>query len=134
MIRNQGPSDFGLRSCYQALCSSSYNSFGSHDLRLRPQHLAGRQPRNARDDALAFRFAFAQSNASEWRICKHTIPDQPIVRGAIPSGEIVPDDPKVVFGHVSELWAAGAFSDGPNVGMQSSPGDRSHESNRGCPT
>src|SRR5262249_38077742 len=29
--------------------------------------------------------------------------------------EIVTDDPKIVFGYVRELWAAGAFPHGPDV-------------------
>ena len=33
-----------------------------------------------------------------------------------PPAKIVPDDPKVVDGYVRELWAAGTFADGPDLG------------------
>ena len=52
----------------------------------------------------------------EWRVREHAVRNQPIARAALPSGQIVPDDPKVVDGYVRELRAAGAFPDGPDIG------------------
>ena len=40
---------------------------------------------------------------------KHAVRNQPIPRAALPSGQIVPDDPKIIDGDVRKLWAAGAF-------------------------
>src|SRR5260370_34734136 len=84
--------------------------------RLRPQHRARRQPCDARDDALAFRLTFAQPHMGERRVGEHAIWNLPITRAAVPSGEVIPDDLKVVDGDVGELWAAGAFPDGPDLG------------------
>lgn len=47
---------------------------------------------------------------------EHAIGDQPIARAALPSGEIVSDDPKVVLRDMRELRASGAFSDRPDPG------------------
>src|SRR5262249_26377313 len=41
---------------------------------------------------------------------------EPIARAARSSGQVVPDDPKIVTGNVRELWAAGAVPHGPDVG------------------
>jgi hypothetical protein len=84
--------------------------------RLRPQHSARRQPRDAHGDALALRFAFAQSHVGKWRVREHAVWNQPIACAALPSGQIVPNDPKVVLGYVRELWATGALPDGPDLG------------------
>jgi len=73
------------------------------------QHSARRQPRDARGDPLALRFAFAQPHAGKWRVGEHAVRNQPIARAALPSRQIVPDNLKVVDGYVRELWAAGAF-------------------------
>src|SRR5262245_42310958 len=83
---------------------------------LRPQYSARRKPRYARRDALALRFAFAQAHASEWRLREHAVWNQPIARGALPSGQIVPDDPKVVDGYVREVRGTGAFPYSPDTG------------------
>jgi hypothetical protein len=64
---------------------------------------AHRQPRDARDDTLALSFALAQSDASEWRLREHAVWNQPIPRAALPSGQIVPDDPKIIDGDVRKL-------------------------------
>jgi hypothetical protein len=39
----------------------------------------------------------AQSHMGERRVGEHAIGDQPIARVALPSGEIVSDDPKVII-------------------------------------
>src|SRR5215468_6908137 len=83
--------------------------------RLRPQHRIHRQSRDADDNALAFRIAFTQSNMRERRISKHAVWDQPVVRAAISSAQIVPNNAKIVLRDVRELWAAGAFPDRPDV-------------------
>ena len=83
--------------------------------RLRPQHGARRQSGDPRDDALTLRFAFAQSDVRERRIGKHAVRDQPIARASPPSGQIVANDAKVVFGYVGEQRAAGAFAERPDV-------------------
>jgi hypothetical protein len=83
---------------------------------LRPEHRTHRQARDAGDDTLTFRFALVQSDACERRIGEHAERNQPVARAAVSAGQIVPNNPKVVFGHVGELRAAGAFADGPNVG------------------
>src|SRR5260370_27718811 len=74
-----------------------------------------RQPCNAGEDTLAFRFAFAKPDASERGISEHAIWNQPIAGGAISTCEIVTYDSKIVFGYVRELWTAGAFPDGPYI-------------------
>ena len=67
------------------------------------------------DNALTFRFAFAQSHVRERRIGEHAVGNQPVARASPPSGEIVANDAKVVLGYVRELRAAGAFAERPNV-------------------
>src|SRR6202167_3576567 len=83
--------------------------------RLRPQHSAHRHPGDAHLDALTFRLAFAQSHVRERRIREHAVGNQPIARAAPPSGQIVANEPKVVFGYVRELRAAGAFAERPDI-------------------
>jgi hypothetical protein len=83
--------------------------------RLRPKDRLHRQPCNAGEDTLAFRFAFAKPYASERGISEHAIWNQPIAGAAISSCEIVTYDAKIVFGYVRELWTAGAFPDGPYI-------------------
>jgi hypothetical protein len=48
-------------------------------------------------------------------ISEHAVWNQPIMCGPISSRQIITDDPKIVFGYVRELWAAGALSHGPDV-------------------
>ena len=81
--------------------------------RLRPEYRVHRQPCDPCNDALAFRFAFTQPYMGEWGISEHAIWNQPITRAAVSSCQIVTYDSKIVFGYVSELWAAGAFPHGP---------------------
>src|SRR5215510_1113459 len=83
---------------------------------LRPQHNVRRQFRDAHGDALALRFAFSQSHVRKWRVREHAVWNQPVARAALPAGQIVLNDLKVVGGYVRELWAAGAFPDGPHLG------------------
>src|SRR6185437_2433195 len=64
--------------------------------------------------AMPRRCAFAQPHVGEWRVREHAIWDQPVARAAIPSGQIILDDPEVVDRYVRELRAAGAFTDGPD--------------------
>src|SRR5271170_8302966 len=52
----------------------------------------------------------------ERRVREHAIGDQPIAGRALAARKIVTNDPKVVFGYVGELRAAGAFADGPDLG------------------
>src|SRR5437016_5727662 len=86
--------------------------------RRRPSHAAHRQPRDTHAHTLMLRFAFAQSDMSQWRLSEHAVWNQPITRAALPSGEIVSDDPKIVDRDVSKLWAAGAFPDRPDIGRR----------------
>ena len=74
--------------------------------RLCSQHRAHRQLRHPRGDALALR---AQSHVGEWRVREQAVWNQPIARAALASGQVVPDDSKVVDGYVRELWTTGAF-------------------------
>jgi hypothetical protein len=60
--------------------------------RLGPEHGVHRQLYDANDDTLAFRFAFAQPDAGEWRISEHAIWNQAVVRAAISACEIVAYD------------------------------------------
>ena len=83
--------------------------------RLRPKHRVHRQPCDASDDTLAFRFAFAQPDVGKRGISEHAIWNQPIARAAISTCEIVTYDSKIVFGYVRELWAASAFPERPHV-------------------
>ena len=69
-------------------------------------------------DTLLLRFAFAQSDVSEWRLGEHAVGNQPIARAAVATGQIVPDDPKVVDRDVRKLRAAGAFPDRPDIGRR----------------
>src|SRR5262245_23672471 len=48
-------------------------------------------------------------------IGEHAVCNQPASCAAILSCQIVTNDAKIVFGYVRELWAAGAFSNGPDV-------------------
>jgi hypothetical protein len=95
------------KSLHEALCFVR---------RLCPQHSAHRQLRDAHGDALVLRFAFAQSHVGEWRVREQAVWNLPIARAALPSGQIVPDDSKVVDRYVRELWATGAFLHGPDTG------------------
>jgi hypothetical protein len=83
--------------------------------RLRSKHRIHRQPCDANEDTLAFRFAFAKPYASERGISEHAIWNQPIAGAAISSCEIVTYDSKIIFGYVRELWTSGAFPDGPHI-------------------
>ena len=65
---------------------------------------------------MALRFALAQSDMSQWRVGEHAVGNQPIARAAVAASEIVPDGSKVILGYVRELWATGAFPDGPDLG------------------
>jgi hypothetical protein len=80
---------------------------------LRPEYRIHRQPCNAGDDALTFRFAFAQPDAGKRGISEHAIGNQPITGAAVSSRQIVTYDSKIVFRNVRELWAAGAFPHRP---------------------
>src|SRR6516162_10864428 len=82
---------------------------------LRPKYRIHRQPCNAGEDTLAFRFAFAKPNAGERGIGEHAIRNQPIAGATISSCQIVTYDSKIVFGYMRELWTASAFPDGPYV-------------------
>src|SRR5262249_1337303 len=82
--------------------------------RLRSQHRVHRQPRDACNNPLACRSAFAQPYMGKRGIREHAVCNDTIARCAIPSCQIVTNDAKIVFGYVRELWAAGAFSNGPD--------------------
>ena len=77
---------------------------------LRPQHSAHRQPRDTHGDTLLLRFAFTESHVGERRVREQAVWNQPIARGALSSGQILPDDSKVVDGRVREVRATGAFT------------------------
>ena len=83
--------------------------------RLRPKHGVHWQLCDPNDDALAFRFAFAQPDTGERRISEHAIWNKPIASAAISACEIVAYNSEIVFGYVRELGAAGAFSQRPNI-------------------
>src|SRR5215475_14361586 len=82
---------------------------------LRREYRIHRQPRNAGEDAPAFRFAFAEPDAGELGISEHAIGNQPVAGAAISASQIVTYDSKIVFGYVRELRAASAFPDRPYV-------------------
>ena len=84
--------------------------------RPRPQHGAHRQLRDAHLDAAAPGLAFVQADPRERRVREQAEGDEPVARGAIAPGQIVPDDAKVVEGDVGELRAAGALADRPDIG------------------
>ena len=84
--------------------------------RLCPQHRAHRQPCDAHGDTLALCIAFAQSHVGKWRVREQTVQNQPIARAVLPSGQIVPDDSKVVDRYVRKLRASGGFPQGPDTG------------------
>ena len=83
--------------------------------RLRPNHGVHWQLCDPNDDALAFRFAFAQPDAGERRIGEHAIRNKPVASAAIFACEIVAYDSEIIFGYVRELGAAGAFSQRPHI-------------------
>src|SRR6266550_349434 len=64
---------------------------------------------------LTLRLAFAQPHSCKRGIGKHAVGNQPVARRAVRPGQIVPNDPEVVEGYVRELWAAGTFSDRPDL-------------------
>src|SRR6516165_2850228 len=84
--------------------------------RLCPQNSAHWQPRDTHGHTLALRFAFAESHMGEWRVREEAVWNQPLARAAVPSGQIVPDNSKVVDRNVRELWATSAFPHGPDTG------------------
>ena len=84
--------------------------------RVGPEDSAHRQPRNAHGNALVLRLALGQSHMGELRIGEHAVRHQAVARTAIPPGQIVLDDPKVVDGYVREQRAAGTLSDRPHIG------------------
>jgi hypothetical protein len=67
------------------------------------------------NDTLAFRLPFAKPYMGKRWIGEHAIRNQPAARAAICSRQIVAYDSKVVFGYVSELWAARAFPYRPYI-------------------
>ena len=83
--------------------------------RLRPEHRVHWQPCDPCEHTSAFRFALAQSYMGKQRISEHAIRNQSFARAAVAPRQIVTNDPKIVLGYVRELWAAGAFPEGPNV-------------------
>ena len=83
--------------------------------RLRRKNRLHRQPCNAGEDTLPFRFTFTKPDPGQWGIREHAIWNQTIAGAAISSCEIVAYDSKIVFGYVCELWTAGAFPDRPYV-------------------
>ena len=82
---------------------------------FRSQHSPHRQSRDARGDTLLLRFAFTESHVGERRVREQAVWNQPIARGALSSGQIVPDDSKVVDGRVREVRATGAFTHSPDT-------------------
>ena len=86
--------------------------------RLRAQDRAHRQLRNTHRDAVALRLAFAQSHVGKLRVREHAVGHEPIARAAVSPSQVVPDDAKVIAGHMRELRAAGAVPHGPHVGRR----------------
>ena len=60
-------------------------------------------------------FALAQSDMRKRRVGEHAIGNEPIACASAPSGEVVADDAKVVFGYVREQRTAGAIAERPDV-------------------
>ena len=82
-------------------------------------------PRDADRDALALRVAFAQSRMRKQGVGEHAVRHEPIVRAAVSTGQIVPDDPEIIDRCVRELRVAGAFPDRPDIGRHTPhPGRR----------
>jgi hypothetical protein len=98
-----------------AVADKSFHKALSPISRLRPEYRLHWQPCDACNDPSEFRFAFTQSYMGERGISEHAVWNQPIMCGPISSRQIITDDPKIVFGYVRELWAAGALSHGPDV-------------------
>src|SRR2546430_15041892 len=71
--------------------------------------------RSACGCALAAGVDLAKSDVRKRRAREETVRDEPIARAARSTGEIVPDDLKVVDGYVREVGAPGTFADGPDV-------------------
>ena len=110
-----GPDHREAKDAVVVLTEKSFHEALSLIGRLRPKHRVHRQPSDPCDDASAFRFAFAQPYMGKRGVSEHAIWNQPIARAAISSCQIVTHDTKIVFGYVRELWAAGAFPEGPHV-------------------
>ncbi len=110
-----GPDHREAKDAVVVLTDKSFHEALSLIGRLRPKHRVHRQPSDPCDDASAFRFAFAQPDMGKRGVSEHAIWNQPIARAAISSCQIVTYDTKIVFGYVRELWAAGAFPEGPDV-------------------
>ena len=84
--------------------------------RVGPQHGTHRQSRDAHGNAVVLRLALGQPHMGQLRIGEHAVRHQAVARTAIPPGQIVLDDPKVVDGNVREVRAAGTFPDRPDIG------------------
>src|SRR5215469_14670224 len=52
----------------------------------------------------------------ERRIGEHAVWDQSAGGAAVSTGEILLDNEKVIYGHMGELRASGAFANGPDSG------------------
>src|SRR5271166_696162 len=83
---------------------------------FRAQNGTHRQPRDARDQPSALCLALAHPDMGKGRVGEHAIGNQPIARAAVPSGQVVPDDAKIIDRGMRELRAAGAFADRPDIG------------------
>ena len=61
------------------------------------------------------RFALAQTHSRQRRVGEQAIWDETVACASTISAEVVPNDPKVVFGDVGELRAARTLPDRPNI-------------------
>jgi hypothetical protein len=61
------------------------------------------------------RLAFQQAHTGERGIGEHDMRNQAIAGTAVAAGHVVPDNPEVIDRDVRELWAPGAFPNGPNA-------------------
>src|SRR5690606_41248262 len=73
------------------------------------QHLQIRHPPHAPRSPYTTLF-----RSSERRIGKHAVGNKPVARRALPTGQIVANNPKVVERHMRELRTASAFADRPD--------------------
>src|SRR5579871_3350722 len=52
------------------------------------------------------------------RIGKHAVRHQPVARATCSTGQVVADDPKIIYRGMGELRAASTFADCPDIGRR----------------
>lgn len=80
------------------------------------QHGARRQFGHPHGEVSTFRLTLVQPHPGEWWVGEHAVGNEPVACRALPSGQVVANDPEVIEGDMRELRAASAFADCPDVG------------------